>query len=126
MELITDLKEVREIVIRPNIFDKVSYCENVEDYTPNPDGIYFKEGDGLVWYEPYGLACEMFSAVTSTPKNPVKRVREHWRYLSSLGFIQIYAVVNKDNFRSSIMCRACGMKKTSSEEANIYKRWIHE
>jgi hypothetical protein len=126
LEVITNLEEIREIITRPNLFHSVTYCDSVDDYEPNPRGIYFNEGNGLVWYEPYGLACEMFSAVTETPRDPVKRVHAHWRILASLGFVQVYAIVNKDNLKSSIMCRACGMKKTSSDESNIYKKVIHE
>ena len=125
MELITDLKEVREIVIRPNIFHTVRDEIRVEDYQPDPNAIYFKEGDGLVWYEPHGYTCEMFSAVTNTPKDPVKRVHEHWRYLASLGYECVYATVQKHNFKSSIMCVACGMEKFCNEEINMYKRVIY-
>lgn len=125
MEIIINLDEVREIVTRPNIFHLVRDEISVDDYQPDPRGIYFREGDGVVWYEPHGYTCEMFSAVKNTPSNPVKRVHSHWRILARLGYECVYAVVQKQNLKSAMMCRACGMEKFNNEEINIYKKVIY-
>ena len=125
MELVTDLNEVYEIVTRPDLFHLVTDCVSVDEYTPNPEGIYFREGDGLVWYEPHGYTLEMFSAVKNTPKDPVKRVHEHWEVFTHAGYHSVYAIVQKENFKSAIMCRACGMEKFNNEDINVYRKVIY-
>jgi hypothetical protein len=125
LEVITNLEEIREIITRPNLFHSVTDCLSVDDYKPDPRAIYFKEGNGLVWYVPHGYTCEMFSAVTETPGEPVKRVHNHWRVLARLGYECVYAVVQKHNLRSAMMCRACGMEKFNNEEINMYKKVIY-
>lgn len=125
LEIVTSLREVHSIVTSPDLFHLVTNCLSVDEYTPNPRAIYFREGGGLVWYEPHGYALEMFSAVRETPVNPVKRINEHWDYLSSLGYYSVYAMVQKHNLKSSIMCRACGMKKTKNNDVKVYEKVIY-
>lgn len=125
IEIITSLREIYRTVTSPDLFHSVTNCLKIDDYTPNPRGIYFREGNGIVWYEPHGQALEMFSAVKKTPKDPVKRIHRHWAYLSRLGYYSVYAIVQKHNLKSAIMCRACGMNKTKNDIDYVYEQVIY-
>ena len=124
MRLVTSLREVRELVTRPEVFTDSTNETRLDDYTPNPFAIYFKLDGGLVWYEPHGDKCEMVSALTELPDKPIQVVKEQWSYLADLGFRSVYAHVKKDNLKSAIMCRALGMSKECQEEINIYTKVI--
>jgi len=104
----------------------VSNDTDMENFTPNPQAYYFREGKNLVWYEPRGYSLEMFGVVMHRPKKPVSKVYKQWEYLKGLGFYSVYATVDKNNLKSAIMCRAFGMSKIECEGSkNIYKRVIY-
>lgn len=125
LDIVTSLREVHSIVTSPDLFHSVSNFLSVDDYTPNPNGIYFRVDGGLVWYEPRGYALELFSAVRKTPRNSISGIHKQWGYLSKLGYYSVYAIVQKQNLKSSIMCRSLGMKKTKNDDVNVYEAVIH-
>lgn len=124
MQLITSLREIRRLITRPEVFNAATSEDDPEDYTPNPSGIYFKLDSGVVWYEPCNDRCEMVSALTGLPSDPVQVVKDQWSYLSSLGYREVYANVKKQNLRSAIMCRVLGMSKECQGDVNIYSKVI--
>ncbi len=125
LDIVTSLREVHDIVTSPDLFHSVTNCLSIDEYTPNPNGIYFRAGGGLVWYEPRGYALELFSAVRKSPESAIKGIHKQWDYLSKLGYYSVYAMVQKHNLKSAIMCRACGMKKTKNNDVNVYEKVIY-
>jgi len=120
----TNLHRVREIVAHPEVFNLATGLDSVKEYQPAEDGIYFRVGSGLVYYEPRGVCVEMFAALRrgDMPRKPVDGLHEQWRYLSTLGYHTVYAFAKHQ--RSRMMCRAAGMRR-ETKKTNLFSKVIY-
>lgn len=119
------MARVREVVTRSENFYHVTGLNYFKDYTPDPTGVYFAVGDGLVFYIPKGGMCmELFTAVKGSdlPDHPIQELHKQWKYLAGLGVFRIYAFAN--HHRSRLMCRAAGMN-LFNEESSMYEQVIY-
>jgi hypothetical protein len=127
MKLETDLRRVYEVMTRPDVF-RMCYADlEIEDYVVDPTSFYFVVGDGLVIYERKGFALEMLTAIRKgdLPDNPIKKLKDQWKFLASLGFYSVYSIVTKENSRASFMCRSAGMDKVYDDGINVFSKVIH-
>ena len=126
----TNPDRIREVIARPENLSVIAMdCESPEDYKPDLNNLHFIVGNGLVIYEIHTPFCaELVTALSSKdiPDNPIQGLFEQWDYLNSLGINTVYTIVQKDNIRARMMCRAAGMQLHSSDKINTYIQVISD
>ena len=114
LERIYSESEINAILERPEISEyQVLF---------NPDFIYYKVLDGLIFYEPYKSVAFLHTAIVTMPDRPAEALRANFEQVKELGFKKVWAVIDFGHKRACMMARAAGMKRVDFEHSNLFER----
>ena len=122
IDRVTSLREIRKVLIRPEIFKVMSDELSVDDYTPDPTNICYRVGKGLMVYEVQGDTVEMHGALIKgdIKEGFISQIHEQWQDLKQQGFKGVFTKHPKNHIRASMMVRAAGMDKLDNDDFNLY------
>lgn len=113
------LRRIKEVLTQPKIW-RWQGENDKKAFIPNQSYIYYRVGEGLIFYEPNGDHVYLHTAIVGLPERPIQGLLANFEQIKDMGYKKVYAYIDSGHHRACFMARAAGMERQEFDNGNLF------